>query len=71
MRLPAALKWAYLAGIALIVFSDTLISFKEFLRYRRFDFLILPTYYLAHLCVTWAAIAMPRPADVRGPQAPP
>lgn len=61
MRLPAVLKSAYVAGIALLVFSDTVISFREFLRFHALDFLILPTYYLAHLCVTWSAIGMPKP----------
>lgn len=41
----------YLAGIALILFSDTLIAFREFMAYTRWDFLILPTYYLAHILV--------------------
>ena len=44
----------YVAGIALILFSDTLIAFREFMAYTRWDFLILPTYYLAHILVTVA-----------------
>lgn len=60
---PRPVKWLYLAGIALIVFSDTLISFGEFLRYRRLNFLILPTYYAAHLAITASILARP---ELRG-----
>lgn len=49
-------KWAYVAGIFLILFSDTIISLKEFLGYRSFNFLILPTYYLAHISITFSLI---------------
>ncbi len=44
----------YLWGIGLILFSDTLIAFREFMAYTRWDFLILPTYYLAHMLVMLA-----------------
>ncbi len=47
-------KWLYVGGIGLILFSDTLIAFREFMAYTRWDFLILPTYYLAHILVTFA-----------------
>ncbi len=56
LRLPPTPKWLYVAGIALIVFSDTAISFNEFLDYRGLNWLILPTYYLAHLCVSYALL---------------
>ena len=49
-------KWAYAFGIFLILFSDTLISLTDFLGYRRFDLLILPTYYLAHISITLSLI---------------
>jgi uncharacterized membrane protein YhhN len=42
----------YIWGIGMIVFSDTLIAFREFMAYTQWDFLILPTYYLAHILVT-------------------
>jgi uncharacterized membrane protein YhhN len=58
LRLPAPLKWPFVAGISLIVASDTFISFAEFLRIGTFSWLILPTYYLAHLCVTWAVLGL-------------
>lgn len=64
LRLPLAPKVTFIAGIALIVFSDTLISFNEFLRWRQWNWLILPTYYLAHLCITTAVLgALTRRSD--------
>lgn len=52
----AVFKWSYVFGVFLIVFSDTIISFTEFLGYGDLDFLILPTYYLAHISITFALI---------------
>ncbi len=46
------IKMPYFIGIALILFSDTLISFKEFMDSDSLSFLILPTYYLAQICIT-------------------
>jgi hypothetical protein len=66
-RAPPRSWWLYAAGIALIVLSDTLIAFAEFLGQHRGDSLILPTYYLAHLCVT----ASVRVHDPDGPPARP
>ncbi|TVQ21962.1 MAG: hypothetical protein EA382_12790 [Spirochaetaceae bacterium] len=51
--LPSAL---FIAGIALIVVSDTAISVKEFLDRRWADPIILPTYYVAHLAITAALL---------------
>ena len=51
---PGRSRTLYLSGIGLILFSDTLIAFREFMAYTRWDFLILPTYYLAHILVTFA-----------------
>lgn len=50
-------KWGYVMGMALIVGSDTLISVGEFLHYRKFNWLILPTYYLAHLVISLALMS--------------
>lgn len=47
-------KWGYVVGIGLILFSDTLIAIVEFMGDDRWDFLILPTYYLAHIVITWS-----------------
>lgn len=52
-RLPGAL---FVAGIALIVVSDTAISLVEFLHARGAAWLILPTYYLALLAITAALL---------------
>ena len=54
LKLKPAIKWPYVIGIALILFSDTLISFKEFLHQDFLNFLILPTYYLAQIGITIA-----------------
>jgi hypothetical protein len=50
------------AGIVLVVFSDTIISFKEFLDYDGLNWLILPTYYLAHLAITLSILIRFPPA---------
>jgi hypothetical protein len=47
-------KWGYVLGISLILFSDTIIAFKEFTLFQSLNFLILPTYYLAQLCITFS-----------------
>ena len=52
----AGFKWAYIFGIFLIVFSDTVIALTEFLGYTKLDFMILPTYYLAHISITFSLI---------------
>lgn len=49
-------KWAYTFGIFLILFSDTIISLTEFLGYHKFDLLILPSYYLAHISIAFSLI---------------
>ena len=52
-RLPGAL---FVAGIALIVVSDTAISLVEFVHARGAVWVILPTYYLALLAITAALL---------------
>jgi hypothetical protein len=54
LKVTPAVKWPYIIGIALILFSDTIISFTEFIHYDVFNFLILPTYYLAQIAITYA-----------------
>ena len=56
IRGDAVVKWAYVFGIFLILFSDTIISLKEFVGYEQMNFLILPTYYLAHISITFSLI---------------
>lgn len=48
------IKWSYVFGILLVLFSDTIISLKEFVGYTDLNFLILPTYYLAHISITFS-----------------
>lgn len=54
LRLPAMIHGCFAAGIALLVFSDTIIALKIFAGYREFGFLILPTYFASHIMVTLA-----------------
>lgn len=60
-------KWSYVIGIGLILFSDTIIAFKEFVGYHTFDFLITPTYYLAHICITYSVIKRFEAAAIQTP----
>lgn len=74
MRMPGWQKWPFVAGIALLVFSDTIISFSEFLGWKRWNGLILPTYYLVHPCVSWTVLGQcfsVSRATVEGPAASP
>ena len=56
IKADPVIKWTFVFGIFLILFSDTIISITEFLGYKAFDFLILPTYYLAHMSITFSLI---------------
>lgn len=57
LRVAALPRGLFIAGIGLIVFSDTLISFSEFLRWSALNAWILPTYYLAHLALSSSLLA--------------
>lgn len=50
------IKWFFVFGICMILLSDTVISFNEFLKFKDWNRIILPTYYLAHVTITIAAI---------------
>ena len=56
LKTNALVKWSYSYGIALILFSDTIISFKEFVGYNNLNYLILPTYYLAHISIIFSIL---------------
>ena len=56
LHLQGAEKYYYIFGIFLIVLSDSIISFREFLDFRLLTFLILPTYYLAHISITYSLL---------------
>jgi hypothetical protein len=49
-------KWLYVFGIVMVLFSDTVISLREFVKYNELDFLILPTYYLAQISIVASLI---------------
>ncbi|MDR2041064.1 MAG: lysoplasmalogenase [Tannerella sp.] len=62
LRLPFHARWLFTAGIACIVFSDTLIACCEFLDMcGLYRLLMMPTYYAAHILVA-AAVILPSPA---------
>jgi uncharacterized membrane protein YhhN len=56
LRLAGLPKWTYVAGITSIVVSDTFIAFNEFLDVTTFNDLILPTYYFAHIIITFGIL---------------
>jgi hypothetical protein len=56
LRFPVLPRNLFVAGIASIVFSDTIIAFSEFAGYREYNWLIMPTYYLSHILMTLALI---------------
>lgn len=56
LRWTALPKLLFVIGIALILLSDTAISFNEFLDYRQWNRIILPTYYLAHVVITTSVL---------------
>jgi len=47
-------KWIFFLGITMLLFSDTIIAFKEFSSFKELNFLILPTYYLSQISVMMA-----------------
>jgi uncharacterized membrane protein YhhN len=56
IKADPVVRWAFITGIFLILFSDTIIAFKEFAHYKHLNFLILPTYYAAHIMITFSLI---------------
>mgnify|MGYP001822544423 CR=1 FL=1 len=56
IRLTPSVKWSYFAGVTLVLLSDTIIALSEFTSYSALDFLILPTYYAAHMSITFALL---------------
>lgn len=56
IKLPPVIKWSYFAGVTLVLLSDTIIALNEFASYDALNFLILPTYYAAHMSITYAVI---------------
>jgi len=59
LRLPAIVRGTYMEGIALFVFSDTIIALTSFAGYRGdLKYLILPTYFASHTVITLALVLM-------------
>ncbi len=56
IRLNPVVRWTYFAGVTLVLLSDTIIALNEFTSYGALNFLILPTYYAAHMSITFALI---------------
>ena len=56
IKLTPVVKWSYFAGVTLVLLSDTIIALNEFTSYGALNFLILPTYYAAHMSITFALI---------------
>lgn len=54
-------KSSYILGISLVLFSDTIIAFSEFCTFHNLNWLILPTYYLAHISITFSLITSQTP----------
>ena len=56
IKLAPFIKWTYFAGVTLVLLSDTIIALNEFTSYSALNVLILPTYYAAHISITYALI---------------
>jgi len=56
LALPVLPKGLFVAGIVLIMISDTCIGLREFLGYKKAKRLILPLYFLSHLSIVAALI---------------
>ena len=56
LRLSLMTRLCFSLGIALLVFSDTLIALKNFAGHAELKSLILPTYFASHLFITLSLI---------------
>jgi hypothetical protein len=56
LRLSPLTRWIFSFGIALLMFSDTLIALKIFAGITQYRFFILPTYFLSHIFITMSLI---------------
>jgi hypothetical protein len=55
-------KYVFVAGIALLLFSDTIIACNEFSSYKIGSFLIMPTYYASHVFITLSLMGIMKAA---------
>lgn len=58
LRFAPLSKCLFVSGIASILFSDTTIALREFVGIRQWDYLILPSYYLAHILMAMAIMTI-------------
>jgi len=58
LRLPPATRRLFAIGIALLVFSDTLIAFREFAGYKAVYYLMFPTYYGSQIMITLSLLLL-------------
>ena len=56
MNVPVFEKILFFSGIAMILFSDTLIALDDFMGKRKWGTLILPTYYACHILIAASMI---------------
>ena len=56
LHLATATRVCFSFGIALLVFSDTIIALKDFVGHKELGFLILPTYFASHIVIALAMI---------------
>ncbi len=64
IRAKSMVKWPFVFGIFLILFSDTIIALREFMEYDNLNFFILPTYYLAHIVIVFSLMKRHRDESV-------
>jgi len=46
-----SVSWIFTAGILCLLLSDTIIALGDFLRYRRFSFMVMPLFYTSHILI--------------------
>jgi uncharacterized membrane protein YhhN len=56
LRFSSATRWVFSLGIGLLVFSDTIIALRSFVRITNLGFLVLPAYFASHVFITMALI---------------
>uniref|UniRef100_UPI003217BF65 lysoplasmalogenase n=1 Tax=uncultured Draconibacterium sp. TaxID=1573823 RepID=UPI003217BF65 len=52
IKSDSVLKWSYFLGVTFVLTSDTIIALYEYIGYKQLNYLILPTYYAAHISIT-------------------
>jgi len=52
----STVSWLFTAGIFCLLLSDTIIALGDFMRYRRFSFMIMPLFYTSHILIVLSVI---------------